>query len=97
MDVIKSTDILYVTRIQKERMTSLDDYERLKGCYVLDAQKLSMAPNTLRVMHPLPRVDEIAAEIDSDHRAIYFDQADNGVYVRMALLWLVMGRSVCCR
>lgn len=84
-------DALYMTRVQKERLTDPAEYERLKGAYVLDAGLMALAPEDMIVLHPLPRVDEIAREVDADPRARYFEQAAGGVPVRMALLALVMG------
>jgi aspartate carbamoyltransferase catalytic subunit len=79
-------DILYMTRIQKERFFNEDDYVRLKNFYILDAEKMKLAKKDCYVLHPLPRVNEIAAEVDSDPRAAYFRQVQYGVYVRMALI-----------
>ncbi len=79
-------DILYMTRIQKERFTDPLEYERNKGVYVLTKRKLERAKKDLLVMHPLPRVDEIAIDVDTDPRAVYFEQARYGMYIRMALL-----------
>lgn len=90
-DVISETDVLYVTRIQKERFSSVEEYERLKHAYVIDAATLSAAKPRMCVMHPLPRVGEIAEEVDSDPRAAYFRQMRYGLFVRMALLALVAG------
>ena len=83
-------DILYMTRIQAERFSSKADYERLKDSYVLDLQKLEGAKPTLSILHPLPRVNEIATEVDSDPRAHYFEQAANGRYIRMALILMLL-------
>lgn len=85
-------DVLYMTRIQKERFGDPSEYERLKGVFVLDKEIMKKAKKNMIVMHPLPRVSEIATEIDSDPRAKYFDQVENGVFVRMALLALVLGK-----
>ena len=79
-------DVLYMTRIQRERFTDPLEYDRLKGVYVLTKAKLNLAKKDLLVMHPLPRVDEIAQNVDDDPRAVYFDQARYGMYARMALL-----------
>ncbi len=79
-------DILYMTRVQKERFVDTKEYDRLKDFYILDAQKMALAPQDMAVLHPLPRVNEIAQEVDTDGRAAYFEQAQNGVYVRMALI-----------
>mgnify|MGYP004702083099 CR=1 FL=1 len=85
-EVLSHVDILYMTRIQKERFFNEADYLRLKNSFVLDADKMKMARQDMIVMHPLPRVTEIAYEVDQDHRAVYFPQAELGVYVRMALM-----------
>ena len=85
-DVIMDLDILYMTRIQRERFAYEAEYLQLKGTYVLTLDKLKQAKKDLLIMHPLPRVDEIAYEVDQDPRAIYFEQAKLGVYVRMALM-----------
>ena len=79
-------DILYMTRIQAERFSSVDEYERLKNSYILTKDKLKAAKPTLSIMHPLPRVTEIDTDVDDDPRAHYFDQAANGRYIRMALI-----------
>lgn len=81
-----SLDILYMTRVQKERFFNEEDYVRLKDSYILTTDKMRLAKNTMAVLHPLPRVNEIALEVDNDRRAAYFEQAENGVYVRMALI-----------
>lgn len=90
-DAIGEADILYMTRIQRERFFNEDDYQRLKDSYILDAHKLELAKSDVIVMHPLPRVNEIAYEVDRDPRAVYFQQAAMGVYVRMALMALQLG------
>ena len=79
-------DVLYMTRIQRERFDSFDEYERLKDSFVLTAEKLQAAKETMRVLHPLPRVNEISVAVDADPRAAYFRQALNGKYIRMALI-----------
>ena len=79
-------DILYMTRIQRERFSSQEEYLRLKDSYVLDPEKLVSAKSDLCIMHPLPRVNEISTRVDSDPRACYFDQALCGKYIRMALI-----------
>ncbi len=79
-------DILYMTRVQKERFFNEEDYIRLKDSFILDTTKMKYAKKDMYILHPLPRVNEIAAEIDSDPRAVYFKQAEYGVYVRMALI-----------
>ena len=93
-EVIESLDILYMTRIQKERFADLEEYELLKDCYILDAEKMSKAPENMLVMHPLPRVNEIDIEVDKDVRAAYFKQAEFGMYVRMALIMKLLGVDV---
>ena len=79
-------DFLYMTRVQKERFFNEEDYIRLKDFYVLDKAKMALAKPDMLVLHPLPRVNEISVEVDSDPRAAYFKQAQYGVYVRMALI-----------
>jgi len=83
---IGKLDILYMTRIQRERFDSFDEYERLKDSYILTTEKMTHAKNTMRVLHPLPRVNEISVKVDEDPRAAYFRQALNGKYMRMALI-----------
>ncbi|MDR2163397.1 MAG: aspartate carbamoyltransferase [Clostridiales Family XIII bacterium] len=90
-DVLPELDILYMTRVQKERFFNEDDYVRLKDRYVLDAVKMKLAPKDMIVMHPLPRVNEIATEVDADPRAVYFKQVRNGMYARMALILSLLG------
>ncbi len=85
-DALPSLDILYMTRIQAERFSNKDDYERLKDSYVLTRDKLSDAKQDMAVLHPLPRVTEISTDVDDDPRAAYFDQAAYGRYIRMALI-----------
>ena len=85
-DAIPQLDVLYMTRIQRERFDSFDEYERLKDSYILTAEKMSAAKSTMRVLHPLPRVNEISVKVDEDPRAAYFRQALNGKYMRMALI-----------
>lgn len=85
-EVISTLDVLYMTRIQKERFASEELYNQQKNVYVLDKQKLQLAKEDLKVLHPLPRVDEITLEVDQDPRALYFKQARYGVYARMALI-----------
>lgn len=85
-EAMSKLDILYMTRIQAERFDSKDEYERLKDSYVLTLDKLATAKKELAIMHPLPRVNEIAVEVDDDPRAAYFEQAANGRYIRMALI-----------
>jgi aspartate carbamoyltransferase catalytic subunit len=96
---ISELDILYMTRVQKERFFNEEDYIRLKDTYILNSKKMSLAKDDMLVLHPLPRVNEIAVEVDDDPRAVYFKQAQYGVYVRMALIILLLreceGRPIC--
>ena len=85
-EAIPQLDVLYMTRIQRERFDSFDEYERLKDSYVLTAEKMALGKPTMRVLHPLPRVNEISVKVDEDPRAAYFRQALNGKYMRMALI-----------
>lgn len=91
--VLPETDVLYVTRVQKERFENRDNYERVKGAFVITAETMRQAKKQMIVMHPLPRVGEIAMEVDDDPRAAYFRQMEYGLYVRMALLALVLGKA----
>lgn len=90
-NVIGDLDVLYMTRVQKERFFNEEDYVRLKDSYILDAEKMRLAKKDMIVLHPLPRVNEISMEVDSDPRAAYFPQAKYGMYVRMALLASTLG------
>lgn len=90
-EVIDQLDILYMTRVQRERFFNEADYIRLKDTYILDLPKLKNAKESLRILHPLPRVNEISVEVDEDERAAYFRQALNGKYVRMALIMTLLG------
>lgn len=90
-DIIGTLDILYMTRVQRERFFNEEDYIRLKDFYVLNKAKLSLAKDNMMVLHPLPRVNEISVEVDDDKRAAYFKQAKYGVYVRMALIMALLG------
>jgi aspartate carbamoyltransferase catalytic subunit len=92
-DVLGELDILYMTRVQKERFFNEEDYIRLKDRYILDEEKMRLASPGLIVMHPLPRVNEIATEVDADPRAVYFRQARNGMFARMALILSLLGDS----
>ena len=85
-DALPELDILYMTRVQKERFFNEEDYVRMKDFYILDKKKMQLAPEDMYVMHPLPRVNEISVEVDEDPRAAYFRQVQYGVYVRMALI-----------
>lgn len=90
-DTIADLDLLYMTRVQKERFFNEEDYIRLKSTYILTADKLKLAAPDMPVLHPLPRVDEITLDVDDDSRAAYFDQVQNGVYLRMALIMSLLG------
>lgn len=90
-DCMPNLDLLYMTRVQKERFFNEEDYVRLKDFYILDKAKLSAAREDMLVLHPLPRVNEISVEVDDDPRAVYFKQAQYGVYVRMALILTLLG------
>ncbi len=92
-EVLNQTDILYVTRIQKERFTDSAEYESVKDSYVITREIMAHAKPDMVLMHPLPRVGEISEEVDNDPRAAYFRQMEYGVYVRMALLALVLGKA----
>lgn len=93
-DAIPDLDVLYMTRVQRERFFNEEDYIRLKDFYVLTQEKLNMAKEDMMVLHPLPRVNEISVEVDDDPRASYFKQAQYGVYVRMALILTLLGITV---
>jgi aspartate carbamoyltransferase catalytic subunit len=90
---INDTDVLYVTRVQKERFENRDDYEKVRGAYVITPETMESAKEHMIVMHPLPRVGEISMELDDDPRAAYFRQMEYGLYVRMALLAMVLGKA----
>ncbi len=92
-DVIKNADVLYVTRVQKERFSDLAQYEEVKNYYEITTELLEKAKDKMVVMHPLPRVGEIHYNVDKDPRAAYFRQVQNGMYIRMALLAAVLGRA----
>ena len=93
-DALPELDVLYMTRVQKERFFNEEDYIRMKDFYILDAKKMELAPKAMLVLHPLPRVNEIAVEVDDDPRAVYFKQAQYGVYVRMALILTLLDIKV---
>ena len=95
-DAMEELDILYMTRVQKERFFNEEDYVRMKDFYVLDKQKMELAPKDMYVLHPLPRVNEISVEVDSDPRAAYFKQVQYGVYVRMALILTLLEVELPC-
>lgn len=94
-DVLPELDVLYMTRVQKERFFNEDDYVRMKDFYILDKEKMKLAKQDMLVLHPLPRVNEISTEVDSDPRAAYFKQVQYGVYVRMALILTLLEVNVC--
>jgi aspartate carbamoyltransferase len=91
-EALNSANVLYVTRVQKERFETIEEYDKVKGAYVVNKDFMSKAPPKMIVMHPLPRVDEISTEVDSDPRAAYFREMANGLYVRMAILDLVLSK-----
>jgi len=92
-DIIETVDVLYVTRIQKERFTDLAQYEELKDYFEITPELMERAKQKMVVMHPLPRVGEIHYKVDRDPRAAYFRQVQNGLYIRMALLACVLGQA----
>ena len=89
-DVLPELDLLYMTRVQKERFFNEEDYVRLKDFYILTPEKMELAGDDMLVLHPLPRVNEIDVAVDEDPRAAYFKQAQYGVYVRMALIMTLL-------
>lgn len=89
-DAMPELDILYMTRVQRERFFNEEDYIRMKDCYILDKNKMKLAKPDMFVLHPLPRVNEISVEVDDDPRAAYFRQVQYGVYVRMALIMTLL-------
>ena len=89
-DVLPELDLLYMTRVQRERFFNEEDYIRLKDSFILDIKKMKLAPKDMLVLHPLPRVNEIATDVDDDPRAVYFKQAQYGVYIRMALIMTLL-------
>ena len=92
-EVLPETDVLYVTRVQKERFEDPAEYEKVKGAYVIDPEIMKAAKQDMIVMHPLPRVGEISVDFDNDPRAAYFRQMEYGLYVRMSLLAMVLGKA----
>ena len=90
-EIIAELDILYMTRVQRERFFNEEDYIRLRDSYILDTEKMKLAKDDMIVMHPLPRVNEISVEVDKDPRAAYFKQTLFGKYVRMALIMTMLG------
>lgn len=93
-DALPNLDILYMTRVQKERFFNEEDYVRMKDFYILDNKKMELAKEDMYILHPLPRVNEIATEVDNDPRAAYFKQVQYGVYIRMALILTLLGIEV---
>lgn len=94
-DVMHELDLLYMTRVQKERFFNEEEYIRMKDSYILDSTKMSLAKEDMLVLHPLPRVNEIAVEVDEDPRAVYFQQVQFGVYIRMALILKLLEVETC--
>ena len=94
-DALPELDLLYMTRVQRERFFNEEDYVRMKDFYILDKAKMKLAGPDMLVLHPLPRVNEISVEVDEDPRAVYFKQAQYGVYVRMALMLTLLEVEVC--
>lgn len=92
-EILPETDVLYVTRVQKERFEDVKEYEKVKGTYIITPETMNAAKKDMIVMHPLPRVGEISMELDNDPRAAYFRQMEYGMYVRMALLAMVLGKA----
>jgi len=95
-DVLPELDLLYMTRVQRERFFNEEDYIRLKDSFILDSRKMKLAPEDMLVLHPLPRVNEISTEVDEDPRAVYFKQAQFGVYIRMALIMTLLEVNTAC-
>ena len=93
-EAIINSDVLYVTRIQKERFATIEEYDKVAGCYIIDAKLMEKAKSKMIVMHPLPRNAEISKDVDKDTRAAYFRQMENGMYMRMAILDLIFHRPV---
>ena len=93
-EALPDLDLLYMTRVQRERFFNEEDYVRMKDFYILDAKKMELAPKDMLVLHPLPRVNEISVEVDDDPRAVYFKQVQFGVYVRMALILTLLNIDV---
>ena len=93
-DALPKLDLLYMTRVQKERFFNEEDYVRMKDFYILDSKKMELAPKDMYVLHPLPRVNEISVEVDNDPRAAYFKQTQYGVYIRMALILTLLNIEV---
>lgn len=94
-DAMPQLDILYMTRVQRERFFNEEDYLRMKDFYILNSEKMTLAKDNMMVLHPLPRVNEISVEVDDDPRAAYFKQAQYGVYIRMALIYTLLEVQPC--
>lgn len=94
-DAMPQLDILYMTRVQRERFFNEEEYIRMKDCYILDKAKMKLGKDDMLVLHPLPRVNEISVEVDDDPRAVYFQQAQYGVYIRMALIMTLLEVGLC--
>ncbi|MCF7807235.1 MAG: aspartate carbamoyltransferase [Candidatus Marinimicrobia bacterium] len=92
-DIVPDLDIMYVTRIQRERFPDREEYEKVKNAFIISSQTLEGAKDNMKVMHPLPRVNEITTDVDSTKYAYYFDQAENGVYMRQAILATLLGEA----
>jgi len=90
-EILQQTDVLYVTRIQKERFTNIEEYEQVKSVFIIDEKTLKYCKPDTIIMHPLPRVDEISTKVDNDDRAVYFKQMRYGMIMRMAIISLVLG------
>jgi len=90
-EAIGKADILYMTRVQRERFLDIQDYEKVKNAYILDQSMLEKSKPNLKILHPLPRVNEIHTNVDDTQQAYYFQQAQNGVYVRQALIAAILG------
>ena len=93
-DVIADADIIYMTRVQRERFSDVMEYEKVKNCYRLTNAMLANTKENLRILHPLPRVNEIAQDVDANPKAYYFQQAQNGLYVREAIICDVLGINI---
>lgn len=91
---IRNADVLYVTRLQKERFTDLSEYEKLKNRFILTLDTLKNAKKDITIMHPLPRVNEVSLEVDKLSNAAFFRQAENGLFVRMALLYILLNQNL---
>ena len=93
-EVISSADIIYMTRVQRERFSDLMEYEKVKDCYRLTSEMIANSKPNLKILHPLPRVNEIAYDVDDSPKAYYFQQAQNGLYVREAIICDVLGIEI---